>query len=176
MCHRQFHIWRKEYFCELWSNTTNPFSPSVATGPKFLGYYVSALYIVVRDELHTQPPSTLADNTVALAATSGLLPAAIRHFRPGSHNLTRCIGRLLVSAVLLSDLIPQFQDVKVSLVTSTLFLRGSLQGSQKRLFFYGDDAWGTGGNPLPFLLYNKVGRTTIVRRKFVWLLPFGRRC
>ena len=95
---------------------------------------------------------------------------------PKSHNLTRCIGRLLVSAVLLSDLIPQFQDVKVSLVTSTLFLRGSLQESQKRLFFYGDDAFGTGGNPLPFLLYNKVGRTTIVRRKFVWLLPFGRRC
>ena len=137
---------------------------------------MSALYVAVRDELHTQPPSTLADNTVALAATSGLLPAAIRHFRPGSHNLTRCIGRLLVSAVLLSDLIPQFQDVKVSLVTSTLFLRGSLHESQKRLFFYGDDAWGTGGSPLLLLLYSKVGRTTIVRRKFVRFLPFGRRC
>jgi hypothetical protein len=95
MCHRQFHIWRKEYFCELWSNTTNPLTPSVATRPKFLGYYVSALYVAVRDELHTQPPFSLADNTVALAATNGLPPAAIRHFHTRSHNLTRCIGALI---------------------------------------------------------------------------------
>ena len=95
MCHRQFHIWRKEYFCELWSNTTNPLTPSVATGPKFLGYFVSALYVAVRDELPTQPPFTLADNTIALAATYGLLPAAMRHFRTRSHNLTRCIGALI---------------------------------------------------------------------------------
>ena len=34
---------------------------------------MSALYIAVRDELHTQPPFTFADNTVALAETNGLL-------------------------------------------------------------------------------------------------------
>ena len=92
MCHRQFHIWRKEYFCELWSNTTNPLTPSVATGPKFLGYFVSALYVAVRDELPTQSPSTLADNTAALAATNGLLPAAIRHFRTVKGGYVECVS------------------------------------------------------------------------------------
>ena len=95
MCHRQINIWRKEYFCVLWSNTTNPLTLSVATGPKFFGYFVSPLYVVVRDGLHTQPPLTLADNTVALAATNGLRAAAIQHFPTRSRNLTRCIGALI---------------------------------------------------------------------------------
>ena len=66
-----------------------------------------------------------------------------------------------------SDLMTQFLDVKVSLVTSSLFLRGSLQKSQKRLFCCGDDAWGIGGRSLLILIVpTMLYITNIMRGKF----------
>ena len=61
---------------------------------------------------------------------------------------------------------PQFQYVKISLVTSTLFLRGPLQESQKRPVCCGDDSWRIGPRSLLILLYQQCCIGPRLWRKF----------